>query len=211
MNMRRFLLFTFACALLCTMRGAETLSFTDNLVVTVDGEATPALEASISVEIDDDGMMNLSLSDFVLTVSGEDMYVGNIYVEGISLTSEDGYYSFSAEQTINITDGSDASVFWVGPYLGDVPLVISGKVTTEKMYCVIDIDMSSTIGQIINVVFGSDDFTSSVAGVKVADEDEMVDVYTLGGVMVRQQVTKDAALEGLRKGVYIVGGEKVVK
>lgn len=210
--MRRFLLLTFACALLYnTMRGAETLSFTDNLVVTVDGEATPALEASISVEIDDEGMMNLSLSDFVLTVSGEDMYVGNIYVEGISLTSEDGYYSFSAEQTINITDGSDASVFWVGPYLGDVPLVISGKVTTEKMYCVIDIDMSSTIGQIINVVFGSDDFTSSVAGVRAADEDEPVDVYTLGGVMVRQQVTKDAALEGLRKGVYIVGGEKVVK
>lgn len=209
--MRRFLLLTFACALLCSMRGAETLSFTDNLVVTVDGEATPALEASISVEIDDEGMMNLSLSDFVLTVSGEDMYVGNIYVEGISLTSEDGYYSFSAEQTINITDGSDASVFWVGPYLGDVPLVISGKVTTEKMYCVIDIDMSSTIGQIINVVFGSDDFTSSVAGVRAADEVELVDVYTLGGVMVRQQVTKDAALEGLREGVYIVGGEKVVR
>lgn len=194
------------------MKAAQTLSYTDSLVVTVDGEATPALEASISVEFTDEGTMNLSLSNFILTVSGEDMYVGNIYVEGIALSDEGNYNSFSAEQTINITDGDDESVsFWVGPYLGDVPLVITGKVSDEKLYCVIDIDMSSTIGQIINVVFGSDDFTAGVSSVKVSEEDGYVNVYTLDGAEVKAHVLKSAALDGLRKGVYVVDGKKVMK
>ena len=38
-----------------------------------------------------------------------------------------------------------------------------------------------------------------------------VDVYSLQGVQLRQNVARDAALEGLPAGIYIVGGKKVVK
>ena len=38
-----------------------------------------------------------------------------------------------------------------------------------------------------------------------------VDVYSLQGVQLRKNVARDAALEGLPVGIYIVGGKKVVK
>lgn len=38
-----------------------------------------------------------------------------------------------------------------------------------------------------------------------------VDVYTIGGVCVRKNVPAASALNGLSRGVYIVGGQKVVK
>ena len=38
-----------------------------------------------------------------------------------------------------------------------------------------------------------------------------VDVYSLQGVQLRKNVARDAALEGLPAGIYIVGGKKVVK
>ena len=38
-----------------------------------------------------------------------------------------------------------------------------------------------------------------------------VDVYNLQGVQLRKNVARDAALEGLPAGIYIVGGKKVVK
>ena len=38
-----------------------------------------------------------------------------------------------------------------------------------------------------------------------------VDVYNLQGVQLRKNVARNAALEGLPAGIYIVGGKKVVK
>ena len=38
-----------------------------------------------------------------------------------------------------------------------------------------------------------------------------VDVYTISGVCVRKNVPAASALNGLSRGVYIVGGQKVVK
>lgn len=41
-----------------------------------------------------------------------------------------------------------------------------------------------------------------------ADGNENVDVYTITGMKVRSQVTRDDALDGLEKGVYIIGNKK---
>lgn len=43
----------------------------------------------------------------------------------------------------------------------------------------------------------------------IATEEAPVDVYTLSGSVVKRQVSRAAALEGLSKGIYIVGGKKV--
>lgn len=45
----------------------------------------------------------------------------------------------------------------------------------------------------------------------VAAEDSIVDVYTIGGVKVKEGVKASEALNGLAKGFYIVGGKKVMK
>ena len=45
----------------------------------------------------------------------------------------------------------------------------------------------------------------------VVAEDSIVDVYTIGGVKVKEGVKASEALNGLAKGFYIVGGKKVMK
>ena len=39
--------------------------------------------------------------------------------------------------------------------------------------------------------------------------DQLVDVYTVGGVKVREQVRAAEATQGLQGGIYIVNGKKV--
>lgn len=50
--------------------------------------------------------------------------------------------------------------------------------------------------------------TTGITDVIVADGNEKVDVYTITGMKVRSQVTRDDALDGLEKGVYIIGNKK---
>ena len=47
--------------------------------------------------------------------------------------------------------------------------------------------------------------------VNLENPNAKVDVYTISGVCVRKNVPAASALNGLSRGVYIVGGQKVVK
>ena len=50
-----------------------------------------------------------------------------------------------------------------------------------------------------------------VLGEEAAEADKLVNVYTIGGVLVKSQVKKDEALDGLQKGAYIVDGKTYLK
>ena len=63
--------------------------------------------------------------------------------------------------------------------------------------------------RLISLGGSNDDGTTGVEGI-AAEEDALVDVYTIGGVMVRSQVEASGATDGLAKGLYIVDGKKVV-
>ena len=54
--------------------------------------------------------------------------------------------------------------------------------------------------------------TTSGSGIKevVATEDSLVDVYTINGQLVRQNVQASQALNGLKKGMYVIKGNKVL-
>lgn len=54
--------------------------------------------------------------------------------------------------------------------------------------------------------------TTSGSGIKevVATEDSLVDVYTINGQLVRQNVQASQALNGLKKGIYVIKGNKVL-
>lgn len=208
--MRKTLLSLMAFIGLATINASETLYFTDIITVTINGISSEPQETTIIVEELDDETVNLQLNNFILSNDGDDMYVGNIYLPNVTLTQEDGYKGIYISQTINISEGDLEGVyFWLGPHLGDVPIVFSGKMTDEKFYCTIDIDMMA-LEQIIYVVFGTDDFSTAVSSVKTSTE-QLVNVYNLAGVCVKKNVATDSALEGLSRGIYIVGNKKVIK
>ncbi len=145
------------CCMAAALAGAQTTrTYTDKLVVTVDGESSDPMDATILLEDLGDGTCNLSLKNFTL-VSGEDaISVGNINVTNLTVTEGDSYKNLVCGQIIQVVPGEPEDEGWIGPMLGDVPIRLTGKLTDEKLYCTIDIDMSETLGQLIGVVFGTD-------------------------------------------------------
>lgn len=126
------------------------------LAVTVNGTVYPEQESSINIyEMSNDTYM-MQLSNFIL---GEDMPVGNIVLTGLKAdVSKVGMMSFASEQTIQISEGTDETHAgeWMGPGLGDVPVVFAGKMTDDRFFCNIDINMPEPYNQQIKVVFGKD-------------------------------------------------------
>lgn len=85
-----------------------------------------------------------------------------------------------------------------------------GKISDDKFYTTIDIEMV-LLGQTIHVVFGTDDFGSSIHSALSEKQMQTTNVYTLQGILVKGNVEKAHALDGLQKGIYIVDGKKVIK
>ena len=161
--MKKFLLTMFMAV---TTAVAMANTYTDNLIVTIDGESTEPQETTIFVEQNANGTYKLALNNFVL---GEDIMVGNIVLDGITTTESNGIKSFQTTQEIYITAGEGNEEDWFGPMLGAIPVSLTGKMDAEKLYCTIDIDMSEMLEQVINVVFGSDDFATNNNAIEYTD------------------------------------------
>lgn len=194
---------------------AAAKDYTDMLSVTISGiQATPT-ETTISVEETTEGQINIVLRNFILEVPGESpIYVGHIYVDNVELTQGANYDSFSlVNRQVRATAGDKEGVHelqWIGQKLSDQGLFIDmdAKISDTKFYCTLGLEFS---GLDIDVVFGTDDFPSSVLSAKADDPDKLVNVYTILGTLAKSNVRKADALDGLQRGIYIVDGKKVIK
>ena len=184
-------------------------AYTDNLVVTINEESTSPQPSTIFVDLMKDGTYNLFLRNFQLSDGEDTLPVGNINLTGIEMISnpEIGVKTFAFNQTITIAPGDEpADAEWLGPMLGEVPIALTGEMTDDKLYCIIDIDMMESLQQVIRVTFGS-----VVTGIENTTASQgNVDVYTFNGIAVRKNVEQGAALKGLQKGIYIVNGKKTI-
>ncbi len=187
-------LLSFFMAITTVVAMAQTTNYTDNLVVTIDGESTEPQETTIVVEQNADGTYKLSLNNFIL---GE-AKVGNIVVNNIAVTENNNIKSFEVSQNINITAGEGNAEDWMGPELGAIPVSLTGKMDAANLYCSIDIDMSEMLGQTINVVFGEEAKVTSIENI-VAENGAKV-IYDITGREVK---------EITNAGIYIVNGKKV--
>ena len=180
-------------AVAATFAMAQTTNYTDNLVVTIDGESTDPQITTIIVEQNADGTYKLALNNFVL---GGMMQIGNIVLNGITATEENGIKSFQTNQNILITAGDGNEDDWMGPMLGEIPVSLTGKMDAEKLYCTIDIDLGEMI---VNVVFGEEDKVTSIENITVENSANVI--YDLTGRKVDAITTA---------GIYIVNGKKVL-
>ena len=115
---------------------------------------------------------------------------------------------FATKQIIAIQPGeTGAPEEWFGPMLGDVPIDMQGQLTADKLYCTIDIDMMTSLEQIIKVTFGEE--LTGIAAVQ--GNAARVNVYGIDGRIIRSNVSAADALNGLPRGIYVVGGKKVLK
>ena len=159
------ILLTILCAFVGLVGFAQsTKTYTDNLVVTINGESTAPQLTDVDVIDNGNGTINFLLKNFILQAGEQQMYVGNIVIENLVLTdSEDGLSHFTYDAPLIIQPGDMEGVdMWIGPMIGEIPLELQGKMNEQKLFVTIDIDMQSVLGQNIYVQFGSDNFSSNV-------------------------------------------------
>ncbi len=174
---------------------AQEKTYTDKLTVSVNGESSTQ-DATVIVETLESGNINFKLNNFVL-LDGEGgmMGVGNIQIDDLVLT--DGSFSFQGD--LLITEGNLEGVdTWIGPMLGPVPLDLKGKMTEEKLYVTIGIDMMESLGQIIDVQFGSD-IEAGVQCIRLETTENAT--YDLSGRRIAPNT----------KGLYIQNGKKYIR
>ena len=188
-------LITLAFAFTSILTAAQTSSYTDTMIVSIDGSVVDSQTSTIHVAATANGTYDFTLKNFILKSSTGPIPVGNISLNGITVTEFDGIKDFATEQNITITDGDDGNG-WVGTYFGEVLVKLTGKMTAHKLYCTIDMTL---IGQAINIVFGNKNLTG-IDEITGGSEDIKV-IHDLTG---RRIDTITSA------GIYIVNGKKVV-
>ena len=147
-------IFTLIAAVMTALASMAT-DYTDKLQVLVNGKGATQ-EATISLIEEGDGTTTLMLNNFCLDDgNGTVMPVGNIVLknvaDAIAPTAGEKAYAFNGK--INIEPGTMEGVdTWLGPMLGEVPVELRASLKGSNLYAVIDIN---TLGQTLNVVFGS--------------------------------------------------------
>ncbi len=175
-----------------------TRSYEDDLVVTINGNSSAPQQTTINVDEKTDGTYTLSLNNFMLVDTESTIPVGNIVIHNIAAEEADGVKNFAVKQNINIVEGDIEADYWMGPMIGEVPVDMTGKMTDNKLYCNIDIDMTASLNQTINVKFGRED----LSGIEdIAGEQGTKAIFDLTGRRV-EAITAP--------GIYIVNGKKVI-
>ena len=158
---------------------------------------------------------------YIVKVSGEEN-VTEISVDGVSVTA--------AEPASHEIVYSDAGyVEWRGNYsAGTVPM--GAYFISDDMFYVADTEVAlngfrayvmlvdeagapvqSNVNRMLIDIDGEVTGIEDVLGDGASDANKLVNVYTIGGVLVKSQVKKGEALDGLQKGAYIVDGKTYLK
>ena len=134
---------------------AMATDYTGKITVTInDNPVTQDATISINQNDDEGGTYVLNIKNFRLSNANTSIDVGNIVVDNLKGYLINGETTVVADQTINIQDGDDPDVpMWYGPYLGDVPIVMAGQFNDTNAKIDIDIDMTESLHQFINVKF----------------------------------------------------------
>ena len=171
----------------------NTIKYTDMLLVIMEGEPMGSQTATIYVEENTNGTYKLSLNNFVLGSGDEALAVGNIVVDNIKTTEVDGVKTFQISQDILITEGDASQDFWMGPFLEEVSINLTGKMDDKNLFCTIAIDALD-----VNVVFGDENAVTSIENIAVENGENVI--YDITGRKVK---------EITNAGIYIVNGKKV--
>lgn len=140
----------------------DSKTYPEKLYVSLDGDVQEPQIANVVVETLDNGNINFTLKNFIL---GGVMPVGNIALKDIEVASDN---TFAFQGGIIIEAGDDENYDedeWMGPMIsmmGEIPLNLSGKFVGDDVLVTIDIDMSETLEQIINVHLGYEYATLNV-------------------------------------------------
>ena len=173
------------------------ISYTDKLVVKVNtGENTETTEipsSTINISRNTDGTYKLSIKNFSLAPG---MELGDVVADNLTGSTE-GEFTTIKMNEVPVTIGNEL----FAAALGDLKINLDAKFTADKLYALIDLDVT-LLGQVVNVIFGSPFTETGLGHVSVDNHSVGNQVYEIGGQRVNR-----ASVPGL----YIINGKKVIK
>ena len=105
--------------------------------------------------VENDGLYDVSLKNFILDSENGPMGVGNVELKGIQPYQDGKATLFVTEKEATMTDGDDPNVVvWMASMLPPVNVLLRGKIEDEHLYMNLDIDLMETLGQLIQVAVG---------------------------------------------------------
>ena len=209
--MKKLLLVLF-CAFTALAVSAQVKTYTDKLVITVNDETSEPQTTDVKVIDNGNGTINFELRNFVLVAGESSLPVGHIILENLPVTEgEHGVKSFTFNGKLVIQPGDMPGVdFWVGPEFGEIPLDLRGKMTDDKMFATIDIDIREAFGQVLFVQFGTDDFAPS----KIYTEQLVITINDQSSEPQTADVkvvdNGDGTINFIMKNFFMVAGENSV-
>ena len=146
-------IFTLFSAMLMSIASFAT-TYNGTLTVTVNGEVS---EQHTSVSIDEvNGNYKLSINNFMLVAGETILPVGNIVIDHVPGAVNGGLTTLCTNQEIQIPAGNVEGIAeedWLGPLLGNVPVEMNARFTSEG-YVVTDIHINMVdLEQVIDVKF----------------------------------------------------------
>jgi len=133
---------------------ARATDYNVPIVVNVNGVTSE--QTSVINIVEDEGLYDITLKNFVLSSEDGPMGVGNVALKHIKSYKDGNATLLLTSDQVTITDGDDPSVsFWMASMLPPVNVELRGKIEDDHLRCFIDIDLMSTLGQIIKVAIGS--------------------------------------------------------
>ena len=141
--MKQFLLLVLT-AVLSLSAGAQTRTFTDQLVIELGGKsgATAPINAQVLLT-EHDGKVDLELRNFIFKVgSGDPLGVGHIKLSNLPVTAEGDKKTFSGQGKATLTPGDLPGImFWMASGTKSVDMKADGYVTADSLTFVLDFKM----------------------------------------------------------------------
>ncbi len=162
--------------------GTNYKPYTGSMSITV-GDTDPVTdESTVYAGEQVDGAYSFMLNNFIFTLEGASMGIGNIKLTDVPATvNDDGSISLSSTQGIRISNGDDPSIgFWMGPLLGTIDVSIDAKISGSDLTATIVIPYS---GRDIIVNFGGGDTGIEAVGATSVDKSAKA-MYDVSGRMV---------------------------
>lgn len=172
------LLLSFIC-LFAAMSMQASDNILGSLFVSVNGVESNQ-NSTVTIDTKADGSFDFILNNFILITGADKMPVGNIKIDGMKA---DANGNFAYNGNLLITPGNLAGYSegdWAGPFLGEVPLELTGNYNPATKQVIVDIDINlEALGQIVKVQFTSYmDFTDELCvNVNGIDTKQQATVY----------------------------------
>ena len=142
-------LFTIMALALCSLASIAD-EYTCPYKVLVTGLDPVTGEMTVNVDKQSNNKYTLSIKNFALNAA---MKVGNIVVNDVDGLVCGNTTALSTQQVIQITSGDGNAEEWMGPTLGNVPILMKAEICNNKLNAILNIDMSK-MQQNVSVMLG---------------------------------------------------------